>query len=253
MEMIELIWNAPVSESKIALQIAALALCEGQQVLDVGCGCGEVLLRICEAHAVAATGIDSSSEHIAEARRRTDDRNLKGNARFLEADAQSWNVESASFDVVICLGASHAFGLGSKAYINALHRILPMVRPGGQILISEAYAKQSIPEGYREFIGDSTTDEMTHESNVMSGKSLGLIPLGAWTSSEDEWDEFEWNYQRVVEQRADHPQASDTDISKRFRRREWIDAYLRWGRDTLGYGTYLFRKPTSVGPLDVSN
>jgi len=244
--MIELLWNAPVGESKLASQISALELREGDQILDVGCGCGEVLLRIGEKHEVNATGIDSSSEHIAEARKRALDRKLKGNVQFVEADAQSRKVEPASLDAVACLGASHAFGLGSSAYINALQEMVPMVRPGGQVLISEAYAKQPITEGYKEFIGDSITDDMSHEGNVQTGKSFGLIPLGAWTSNEDEWDEFEWTYQRIVEQRADHPQASDTDISKRTHRRNWMDAYLRWGRVTLGYGTYLFRKPISA-------
>jgi hypothetical protein len=25
--------------------------------------------------------------------------------------------------------------------------------------------------------------------------------------------------------------------------RRWRDAYLRWGRDTLGFGVYLFHRP----------
>ena len=27
------------------------------------------------------------------------------------------------------------------------------------------------------------------------------------------------------------------------RSRKWRDAYLRWGRDTLGFGVYLFARP----------
>ena len=112
--MIELQWNAPVSESKMASQIAALAMTDGQEILDVGCGCGEVLIRICEQHGVQATGIDSSAEHIAEAHKRADGRVTKGAVEFAEADAQNYQVDPGSVDVVMCLGASHAFGLGSK-------------------------------------------------------------------------------------------------------------------------------------------
>ena len=239
--MIELQWNAPVSEAKLASQISALNVFDSAGILDVGCGCGEVLLRTAEHHAVRATGIDSSADHIAEANRRAAHRRTAGDIDFIVADAQEFSVEPASLDVVLCLGASHAFGLGANAYRNALECILPMVKPGGQLLISEAYAKQAVPEGYREFIGDSLSDNMTHEANVQAGTSLGLVPLGAWTSSDDEWDEFEWSYQRVVEEQARHPEAGDAAIEKLKRRRKWMDAYLRWGRDTLGYGTYLFR------------
>lgn len=243
--MIELMWNAPVSESKITSQIAALALNENEKILDVGCGCGEVLLRIGERYKVQGTGIDASQDNIREARRRATQRNILGHVDFIEADAQSWCVERESLDIVLCLGASHAFGLGPKAYLNALQHMIPMVRPGGRLLISEGYAKQPIPNSYREFIGDSTTDDMTHESNVQAGKTLGLVPHGAWTSSDDEWDEFEWTYQRIVEKRANNPNADEAAATKLLQRRKWMDGYLRWGRDTLGYGTYLFVRPDS--------
>lgn len=241
--MIELLWNAPVSEAKMTLQIAALALRDGQRVLDVGCGCGECLIRVCEQHAVYGTGIDSSADHIVEARRRVESRVVRGNVEFAESDAKDWPVDRESLDLAICLGASHAFGLGPNAYHHALQQMMPMVRRGGQILISEGYAKQPIPEGYKEFIGDTITDDMTHEANVRVGVSLGLVPLGAWTSNVDEWDEFEWSYQRIVEHHARNSDANEEDGLKLRRRREWMDGYLRWGRNTLGYGTYLFIKP----------
>jgi len=31
------------------------------------------------------------------------------------------------------------------------------------------------------------------------------------------------------------------DVEQRIR--TWRSGYLRWGRDTLGFGTYIFRKP----------
>ena len=246
--MIELMWNAPISESKLNLQIDALALGDGNTVLDIGCGCGEILLRICEHYEVQATGIDSSSEYIREAKRRASRRNILGFVNFIEADAQQWNTEAELFDVVLCLGATHAFGVGPAAYLNALKRMFAMVKPGGKLLVSDAYAKQPVPSGYREFIGDTLTDEMTHEHNVRAGRSLGLIPLGAWTSSVDEWDEFEWSYQRIIEERASGPDADEATAEKLNQRRTWMDGYLRWGRGTLGYGTYLFKKqPAGMG------
>ena len=81
---------------------------------------------------------------------------------------------------------------------------------------------------------------MTHLSNVRVAQARGLNVLAAWTSSLDEWDAFEWNYQRIVEVKA---AAGDEDsISRLANRREWMDGYLEYGRDTLGYGMYLFRK-----------
>ena len=248
--MIELLWNAPISESKMDAQIAALEIQDSETVLDIGCGCGEVSLRICERYSADAVGIDSSVEHLAEARRRASSRRLLGQVTFTLCDAKDYRPVSDSLDVVLCLGATHAFGSGSQAFLNALRQIVSMVRPGGRILLSDGYAKQTISKGYREFIGDSLSSEDTHESRVQQGTSLGLIPLGAWTSSLDEWDHFEWSYQRVIEKHA-QADGSDKDASARLQsRRQWMDAYLRWGRETLGYGTYLFLKPNAQPSID---
>lgn len=240
--MIELPWNQPLSEAKLARVIAALPLEAGQRVLDVGCGAGEVLLRVHERHGVGGVGIDRSEEHLEEARRRAEGRVPESAVRFEVADASEFPVEPTSFELVMCLGSTHAFGLGPDAYENALRRMRPMVVPGGSILVAEGFARQPADPEYRQrCLGETTPDSMTHAANVETGRELGLVPLAAWTSTKDEWDEFEWSYQRIVEQRAaDRPE--DEGAQSRLRdRRDWMEAYLRWGRDTLGYGVYLFR------------
>jgi len=241
--MIELLWNGPISEAKMAKYIESLELAAQQRVLDVGCGCGEVLIRLFERFQVQGTGIDSSSEHIAEAKRRAAGRVPDSAVRFVNADAQSFHVDPDSLDLATCMGASHAFGCGGGAYRNAIERMIPLVVPGGLLLVAEGYIKQPAAPEYRKILGDTSPDEMTHAANVATGKQLGLIPVAAWTSGEDEWDDFEWSYQRIVEHHANSkPDDEDFEL-KLTQRREWMDAYLQWGRDTLGYGVYLFKRP----------
>ena len=62
---------------------------------------------------------------------------------------------------------------------------------------------------------------------------------------DDEWDEYEWRYARPVETFvAENPDGPDAEEMLR-KIRTWRDAYLRWGRDTLGFGLYLLRRPCS--------
>lgn len=239
--MIELLWNDPISENRMEKYINSLELEPHQRVLDVGCGAGEVLIRLAERFQITGVGIDSSPDHITEANRRAKERSPQSNLTFIISDAQTFAVAPESFDLVICMGASHAFGLGKDAYSNAISRMIPMVVPGGFILIAEGYMRQPASPEYRNFLGDSTTDDMTHAANVATGKRLGLIPFAAWTSSEEEWDNFEWAYQRIIERKAISDPDNVGSIEKRNQRREWMDAYLKWGRDTLGYGIYLFK------------
>ena len=139
------------------------------------------------------------------------------------------------------MGSTHALGLGCDAYRNAIEQMIPLVVCGGLLLIADGYMKQPATPEYRKLLGDTMPDEMTHAANVATGKELGLIPLAAWTSSDDEWDDFEWTYQRIIERNAaERPEDRDL-MAKLAHRREWMDAYLLWGRDTLGFGVYLFK------------
>lgn len=241
--MIELLWNAPVSEPKMAKIISVLDLKPQQRVFDFGCGCGEVLIRICKQYETTGTGVDTSAPHIEEANRRLAAASLHQPVEFLVANAASYKVKTESLDLAVCLGASHAFGLGADAYATALRNLIPLVANGGLILIAEGYLKRPPTAEYREkYLGETTPDEMTHANNVQVAQQMGLVPLAAWTSSEDEWDDFEWGYQRVIEQRAAADPADEAAAKRLAARRDWMAGYQRTGRDTLGYGTYLFQK-----------
>jgi hypothetical protein len=72
--------------------------------------------------------------------------------------------------------------------------------------------------------------------------------MHATTASLDEWDEYEWKYSRAIE-RYLREQPDDPDAkAMRERSRRWRDAYLKWGRDVLGFAVYLFYRPgPSIG------
>ena len=241
--MIELLWNNPVSQEKMQKYLAALELRDGQRILDIGCGTGELLILATEQFQSQGLGVDSSSEQIQEANRRAVDRGCDANVSFVCSELNTTKLEADPFDVAVCFGATHAFELGPNAFVSAIAGTKNLVQPGGKILIAEGYLKQPPSPEYRALLGDSVPDEMTHAANVFAGQKAGLVTLGAWTSSVDEWDDFEWGYQRVIERRAaENP--DDSSAAKKLKlRREWMEAYLKWGRDTLGFGIYLFQKP----------
>jgi cyclopropane fatty-acyl-phospholipid synthase-like methyltransferase len=128
--MVELLWNAPLSEARIAKCLEWLELEPGQRVLDVRCGCGELLIRVSQRHSVQGVGIDVSPEHVAEARKRATERNADGAVRFVEADARSFPVEPGSLGLVICMGATHALGSGDACYPNAIEQMVPWIAEG---------------------------------------------------------------------------------------------------------------------------
>jgi SAM-dependent methyltransferase len=237
------LWNNPLHEQTFEQFAAALALSPGERVLDVGCGSGEMLIRLVEKFGVRGVGIDHSEKAIQESRERAAQRVRTADLEWIVADAAAWRAEHESFDAALCVGSTHAFGLGSGAFQRAIRALIPPLRRGGRLLIGEGFMKRPADREYRAVLGDYPPDDLTHSANIAAARSCGLVPLSAWVASDEEWDEFEWAHHRQAEQAAE-ANPDDTQIRARLARsRRWMDAYQRWGRDTLGFGIYLLGKP----------
>ena len=141
------------------------------------------------------------------------------------------------FDAAACVGATHIFG-GFPGTLLALKRL---VRPGGYVLIGDLYWRLDPSDEYLAILGDARENHFSHRDNVMAGVEEGLTPLYTAVSSEDDWDHFEGRFwaRRLRAEPGTTPDAKLAE--KRQRAMKWLDAYLRWGRDTLGFGLYLFQ------------
>lgn len=80
--------------------LASAGLSEGEQVLDIGCGCGWTTLRIARALGKngRVTGVDLSTPMLARAEQRTREAGLD-NVEFIRADVQTHDFARARFDL----------------------------------------------------------------------------------------------------------------------------------------------------------
>ena len=97
-------FGGPIGELVSAMQAQVLTnfigRVMGRRILDVGTGTGRAALLFAQG-AAAVTGIDSSEQMLAVARRRAIERGV--NVRFLAGDAHTLDFGDRSFDVVVCL------------------------------------------------------------------------------------------------------------------------------------------------------
>src|SRR5215471_14415569 len=101
----------------------------GCQLLDVGCGSGQLALWAAR-DGVNVAGVDIAPDLVRRAQARADAEGLK--ARFMEGDAEDLPFEDASFDVVTSLiGAMFA----PRPDLVA-HELLRVCSPGGTIAMA---------------------------------------------------------------------------------------------------------------------
>jgi len=112
------------------LTMQRAAVQPGEQVLDVGCGCGQTALELAERVGPqgAVLGVDISEPMLTRARERQSERGLK-NLTFLQADAQTHQFGSSCFDLVFSRFGVMFFENPTAAFAN-LHSA---VRPGGRL------------------------------------------------------------------------------------------------------------------------
>ncbi|HEY4348054.1 MAG TPA: class I SAM-dependent methyltransferase [Gaiellaceae bacterium] len=237
-------FHNPISETAIDGLIDRLPLQPGDEMLDVGCGRGELLIRIAKRHGTGGFGIDTSEEQIAiatlEAAARVPDAAL----RFEAGDAGAIDAPPSSFALGACVGSTHALG----GLQGTLSRLSELVKPGGLVLVGEGFWTHRPERELLEAIG-ATEDELTDYPTLLAaGTAHGLAPVYAVTSTGADWERYEWAYLFNAECYArEHPDEDGVELLRErvewTRRRRSLAA--RDG-ETLGFALILWRSERSV-------
>jgi SAM-dependent methyltransferase len=244
----------PASSARVDRALERLSLRAGATVLDIGAGKGEWLARLVRRWSARGVAVEPAGLFADEARRLHADLVADGRltvvgataAKFL-ADRHAAPIDAppspstSTFDAALCIGAAHAFG----GYVPALEALTPLVRPGGALVFGHGHWKKKPDPAYLAALGDDESSLTSHAGVIRLALDRGLTPIWCTTVTDDEWDEYEWAYARNIENFVrDHPHDPDAPAML-ARSRAWRDIVLSGGRDTLGFGLYIFRTPAS--------
>jgi len=226
-----------MSVAKLDELIELLALNPGATVLDIACGLGEMLTRLAERYGVSGVGVDLSPYCVADAQQKLKDRVPEAGIEILNMDGAA-SKSDRLFDLAMCIGASWVY----QGHRRSLRALKVMTKPGGLVLVGEPFWLREPEEAF--LVAENHTRDMfgTHYENLLVGEEEGLVPLFTMVSNQDDWDGYEalqWHTtEKYARENPDDPDLSEIMLRVAHNR----TSYLRWGRDTLGWALYLFRK-----------
>lgn len=226
----------PLSEPTIGRALGLLALPDGALVIDIGCGKGEIAVRIARRWRGTVDAVDASESMIAGVRARAQGSGV--NAVLGDAGAFARAAQAGSYDGAVCIGSSHALG----GALPALGEIARLLRPGGEALIGEGVWEREPPPEYLAATGIGRDEMPTLGALAAAAGAAGLAVRWAVTSTQREWDEYEWAHARGIESfAAQNPHHHDTGAML-ARSRGWRAAYLAHGRGVLGFALLICRR-----------
>ncbi|WP_157163569.1 class I SAM-dependent methyltransferase [Nocardia aobensis] len=138
----------------------------GDNVLDVGCGTGQLTRRLAELTGQHGTvrGIDASGSMLEVARRATQ----LPNCSYAVGIAESLDVEDNSLDIVTsCMMLHHLPLVLRGAALAEMYRVL---RPGGHVMVAD-FRPPTNPIG-RRLVGILTAHAMEHNAIEQLGRSV---------------------------------------------------------------------------------
>ncbi|WP_327739932.1 class I SAM-dependent methyltransferase [Streptomyces nojiriensis] len=205
-----------------------------ERVLDLGCGTAEWLLRALATRPhLHAEGVDVSEGALTQARQAARALGVDERLVLHQREAAAF-VSSEPFDLVISVGATHAFG----GLLPTLAAAREHLAPGGRVLIGESFWESPPSPKAIEAFGDLADLATTVDLVVADG----WTPVHGHVSTRRERDDYEWAcWGSLASWALDHsadPAAAQVLETANAQRSQWLHGY----RDSFGFVCLVLRR-----------
>ena len=245
-------FHGPLSQARAARIVARLARGEPRTVLDIGCGWGELLLRVLEAvPGATGVGLDLHEPDLARGRDSARSRGLDGRVTYVRESGVGSSREPA--DLVLCIGATHALTEAQPPAhtVAALAELRRLVTPGGRVLIGEGFWHRPPCAAELAAMWPGITIGQQYDLATLTDLAVqaGFRPAWIETATLEEWEDFQSAYQCDQEEwlaaHPDHPQAAELRDKLDQHRSHWLLGY--YGILGMAYLTLVPGRPAQAG------
>ncbi|MFE5720496.1 SAM-dependent methyltransferase [Streptomyces erythrochromogenes] len=226
--------KSPLDDNAVSLLLDRALPRGDERVLDLGCGTAEWLLRALATRPhLHAEGVDVSEVSLTQARQAARARGVEERLVLHQREATDF-VPSEPFDLVISIGATHAYG----GLLPTLAAAREHLAPGGRVLIGESFWDRAPSPAAIEMFGD-LADLATTVDRVVAD---GWTPVHGHLSTRAELDAYEWScWGSLAAWALDHPAdpaAAQVLDAATDARSQWLHGY----RDSFGFVCLVLRR-----------
>jgi SAM-dependent methyltransferase len=208
------------------------------RILDLGCGeaawAMQALAHCPDGH---ADGVDTSRHALERALAAAAERGLADRIELHERDARTY-VPDGDYDLVLCVGSTHAFGGFAATLVQAGRH----ANPDGVLIVGEGFW-QAPPTPAALAALDAAPADFTDLAGLVDvAAEGGWTPVYAHISDAAEWDDYEWSWTGSLTGWAlDNPGHPDSPAALALAA-EHRDQWLRGYRGILGFVTLVLRR-----------
>ena len=160
------------AEDDVVEVLSEVRFPSGGAVLDLGCGRGDIAIRVARAFDAEVTGVDGHPPFIEIARQSAKEAGLQRRCEFAAADLRKSLAKPARFDAVLMIAVGPVLGDPAKT----MSMLRAVVRDGGWIIIDDGYLEDGVPpsadyEGYLE--REAMEAGLTHFGDTIVARRIG--------------------------------------------------------------------------------
>ena len=171
----------PMSGDDLDQVLAALAPSDGERMLDLACGHGELLLRAAERSQISGIGVDLSPWVLLHAAESAAQRSLRGSVKWWLGNARE--APTGDWDLVTCLGASWVW----HGFEGTVRAAASRARPGGRIAVGDLQLKPGIDPGA---VAVENGRVMTRDEQAAAFERCGVDLIEMIDPGPEGWDRY---------------------------------------------------------------
>lgn len=229
----------PFTLEQLERTLAFTDLKAGDRAADIGCGNAFVATWIAERYGLHMTAVERHSTMADLARETASRPRAQGTVAVVEAQAQDY-LGAAGEHRLLCLLGTIGVVPGLRKPAEVLGALIPSITPGGWLLWGDPFWKRPPSPPLRAVFAHDRFASLA--GWMQAGEGVGLTPYYASVSAEAEWEQFLWTMNAsLLDFAASAPEADAGAI--RMRAAMLRNLYLEDGREGMGFGLYLFRRP----------